>query len=158
MESEATQISVSPAAVRSQLRRAHGDVDGRSAPARRARTIMAVFAGQLGGTMTALQMLRVKRAAEFTVAAEDMRAKLLRGEAVDTDKLLRFEGACDRAVRRLGLPSKREQQPAQGETFTDVAARAQAEAGTRRAVELAVDEQSTEQVTSDSPAAKEGAA
>jgi hypothetical protein len=45
---------------------------------------------------------KVMKAAELTAYAEQLRAAVLRGEAVDPLALVRVEGVADRAVRQLG--------------------------------------------------------
>jgi hypothetical protein len=57
-------------------------------------------------------MLKVRRAAELVVTAEELRASTLSAERPPTDlamlALVRLEGIADRAVRRLGLDRKPE--------------------------------------------------
>jgi hypothetical protein len=40
-------------------------------------------------------------AAELKVACEDLRAKMLAGETVDSNHLVRMQNLCDRAERRI---------------------------------------------------------
>ena len=46
-------------------------------------------------------MADVLAAAELKVACEDLRGKMLAGEAVDSNHLVRMQNLCDRAERRL---------------------------------------------------------
>jgi hypothetical protein len=82
-------------------------VDGRSAPARRTKALIGKFVAELGGAdaVSEVQMLRVRRAAELTVASEWMRASALRGELIDPLALVRLENLASRATDALGLPS-----------------------------------------------------
>jgi hypothetical protein len=115
MDADTAQTFISPAAIRGRFRRARVDIDGRSATARRVVKLAALFVAELGGpdAVSPTTMLKVRRAAELVVTAEELRASTLRGDR-PTDlamlALVRLEGIADRAVRRLGLgvDSKRE--------------------------------------------------
>ena len=72
------------------------------------RTLTAGFLAQLGAAADdPIVRLQVARAAELTMLAETARAKAIRGEAVDLDRLIRLESTCTRAVRALHLPAAR---------------------------------------------------
>jgi hypothetical protein len=135
MRADAGQVSIgSPtsivgaAAIRGRVRRARGDVDGRSAVAKRAQALVGRFVGALGGPacVSPVQMLQVRRAAELTVTAEQMRASALRGERVDPLALVRLENLAGRVVAALGLDKRRE--PA-GPTLQEYFAARAGEAG-----------------------------
>jgi hypothetical protein len=82
---------------------------GRSPAGRRRRDLVSFFVDALGGTdnVTPVQVTDVRRAAELTALAEEIRAKALcEGTgAVDLAALVRLEGAASRAVRALGIKS-----------------------------------------------------
>jgi hypothetical protein len=59
--------------------------------------------------LSEMEAAAVRRAAEMVALAEEARAQALRHGKIDPDKLLRFEGAADRAVRRLGIGRKARQ-------------------------------------------------
>jgi hypothetical protein len=88
-------------------------VDGRTKSGRRIRDLAEIFAQRLGGwdALNDMELAAVRRAAEMVALAERARADALRGGRIDPDKLLRFEGAADRAVRRLGIGRKPERRP-----------------------------------------------
>jgi hypothetical protein len=75
------------------------------AQSRRRRDLVAIFLDALGGTATDLQMVQLRKAAELTVAAETLRARVLAGDASDLDTLVKLEGEARRAVRALGIKS-----------------------------------------------------
>jgi hypothetical protein len=113
-------------------------LDGRTVAARRAAALVAVFSAELG-ELTPAQQIAVQNAAALTAISEDAAMRRLSGDpGITLDDLVRATSAARRAVRDLGLDRKRE--PAPGETFAEIAARAQAEADKRRARELAEDE------------------
>ena len=60
----------------------------------------------LGGPdrINALQRVEIERAVDMSLLAEGMRARALRGEAIDIGDLTRLEGAVSRVVRSLNLP------------------------------------------------------
>jgi hypothetical protein len=75
--------------------------------ARRQRELVASYVHALGGCgrVSAMQMLEIERVAGLGLLASEMRAKALRGEAVEITDLTRLEGTLDRAVRKLNLPA-----------------------------------------------------
>jgi hypothetical protein len=88
-------------------------IDGRSKPAKRAKELAASFVAQLGdAALDAATSAAVQKAAELVVVAEEIRAKALRGEAVDFTALIKIENAARRAVADLGLDRKRPSAPA----------------------------------------------
>jgi hypothetical protein len=99
---------VAPSAIRGRMRRAHGDIDGRSAIAKRAAKVMGRFVTALGGHVDPVTLVQVRRAAELVVTAEQLRSKTLRGDPVDLLALVRLENLATRAVAALGLDRRRE--------------------------------------------------
>jgi hypothetical protein len=84
-------------------------VSGRTPGGRRRRDLAQFFSDALGGSsaVTPVQITDIRRAAELTALAEEMRAQALReGTAtIDMAALVRLEGAASRAVRALGIKS-----------------------------------------------------
>jgi hypothetical protein len=83
-------------------------IDGRSTHGRRRRDVIDGFVAALGGPdrVTDPMMSDIVRASDLTLIAERARADALRGGTeVSVSDLIRLEGARDRAVRRLNLPS-----------------------------------------------------
>jgi len=80
-------------------------IDGRLAPAKRAKTLVAQWVEQLGiETADAAMLARLRRAAELVVVAEVARANALRGTGdAGLDNLVRLERLAEIAVRRLGI-------------------------------------------------------
>ena len=89
-------------------------IDGRTALGRRIRDLAEIFVQRLGGwdVLNDMELTAVKRAAEMVGLAEQARANALQHGKVDLDKLLRFEGSADRAVRRLGIKPESKPAPA----------------------------------------------
>jgi hypothetical protein len=114
MDIIAAESSLDWKSVRGRFNRRKGDMDGRTSAAQRIRKVAQAFAADLGGAekLSPAVMVKVRRAAELVVAAEELRAKAMRGE-LTTDvgllALVRLEGLADRSVRRLRLEHKREQ-------------------------------------------------
>src|SRR5262245_17092092 len=90
-------------------RRSPVRIDYRKRVGKRARELSQHFTAALVGSgreLTVDLTERVMKASELTALAEDMRAKMLRGEAdVCADDLVRVTRLADTAVRRLNLPS-----------------------------------------------------
>ena len=91
-------------------------IDGRSRLGRRLNDLAASFARQVGGWagMSDMMSSNVRRAAELTALAEQMRTEALRDGKVDPLALVRLEGAATRAVRALGLDRKISEPPPSG--------------------------------------------
>src|SRR5687768_15605469 len=81
-------------------------LDLRSPAARRYKDLIASFTNALGGILTDAQQVAVQRAAGLTVAAEESRAKAMRGEPVEIADLVKLENLADRAVRALNIKHK----------------------------------------------------
>ena len=82
--------------------------DGRTAQGRRRRDLIGIFLNALGGpdAVSELQLVEVRKAAELTVTAETVRARVLAGDAtIPLDGLVRLEGEARRAIRGLGIKS-----------------------------------------------------
>jgi hypothetical protein len=84
-------------------------IDNRRRTARRAKALREYFTAVLVGSgreLTVDLIERVMKASELTALAEDMRAKMLRGEAdVCADDLVRVTRLADVSVKRLALPT-----------------------------------------------------
>jgi hypothetical protein len=87
-------------------------VHKQSQTGRRFEDLARGFVKALGGdesNLTEPQRAAIRRAAELSTLAEQMRCQALRGEDVDRLALVRLEGQASRAVRALGIetPPKR---------------------------------------------------
>jgi hypothetical protein len=84
-------------------------LDGRTVNARRVRDLAVTYTAAVGGTaaVDAMQRELILKAAQLNVAAEDMRRRSLKGEAVDIASLVKLENLAGRAVRALNLGAKR---------------------------------------------------
>ena len=114
------------------------NIETNTARGRRVADLVRAYLRALGNPANIERQAAVIAAAELTALAEEARATALRDASrADLDQVLRVQGVADRAVRRLGI--KPSNQPAPVESFADIAARAQAAANERRAIELAAD-------------------
>jgi hypothetical protein len=80
-------------------------IDNRTAAGRRRRDLVDAFIAGLGGEASPVKLAEVRRAADLTALAEEMRAKALKTgtDATEAMALVRLEGAASRARRALGL-------------------------------------------------------
>jgi hypothetical protein len=82
--------------------------DGRTRAGYRARRLQAHYTAVLtaaGREITVELAALVSKAAELSSIAEGMRARMLRGEDISADDIVRVQRLADLSVRRLGLPS-----------------------------------------------------
>jgi hypothetical protein len=93
-------------------------VDGRSLTARRFKDLIAAYCTDLGrpyAAMTEPERNTVRQAAAAQLQSETLQAALVRGEAVDTDQLVRLSNLTVRLLRSLGLcgpgPTNDNEQP-----------------------------------------------
>ena len=86
----------------------HGNVDGRSASARRFRDVYLEILEELGGTdnVTGFQRQIAKGCAGMTLVRERMESEVVAGNAVDFDIYVRLIGALRRALNTLGLKQR----------------------------------------------------
>ena len=83
-----------------------GDVDGRSASARRFRDLMRGFLRDLGDEPDEADKALARQAAALTLQAEALQAKVAAGADVDPDALVRVTNALARAVLALRTRAK----------------------------------------------------
>lgn len=79
------------------------EVDGRTLPARRYRSVCSDIASDLGGDPTAGQWLIIQRAAGLAVQCELLDAAILSGEAVDVASYTTLTNSLVRTLKTLGL-------------------------------------------------------
>lgn len=77
--------------------------DRNTARGRRIADLFRGYMAALGDPSDAITQANVLTAAELKVAAEDARRRLLNGEGVEVDGLVRLENLAHRAERKLGL-------------------------------------------------------
>lgn len=80
-----------------------GNVDGRSALARRQRDLQHAYAEELGGSLTIGQQARVAQVAALQVRAEQLQAAIANGEPVNDEDLVRVTNTLRREISALGL-------------------------------------------------------
>jgi hypothetical protein len=93
---------------RAKMPEAFSGLDGRSRLARRVKALRLGFSEMLGHPDDAPTIARIRRAAELTVVAEQMRQLAIAGDAEAALGLSQIEGTVDRAVRSLGVDKPRE--------------------------------------------------
>jgi hypothetical protein len=87
-------------------RRARKRVDGRTALGLRVKALVACFSDRLPDADDVMVRTAVQRAAEMVALSEDLRGRMLRGELVSADDVLRLTRTADLMVRRLHLDRK----------------------------------------------------
>jgi hypothetical protein len=88
-------------------RRARVPIDQRTALGRRVRELVDVFRTRIGPDADdAITATAIRRCAETVALSEDLRARMLRGEAVSADDVLRTTRAADALTRRLHLDQR----------------------------------------------------
>ena len=105
-------IASRPLTVRSALTNdplALRGVDGRSMAARRYRDVAIALADELGGQdkLSEPAKILVRQAAALTVQVEGLQSKIVAGEEVDTEQLVRLSNVLGRTLQRLGLKKPR---------------------------------------------------
>ena len=89
-------------------KRALKPFDGRRIIARRVRELVGVFSARIGDDAAdPIMATAIKRCAETVALSEDLRARMLRGEDVSPDDVLRTTRAADALTRRLHLDQRR---------------------------------------------------
>jgi hypothetical protein len=93
-----------PVRKRRNHRKARKPFDGRYAIGRRVRELVGVFRARIGPDADdPVTSTAIRRCAETVALSEDLRARMLRGEAVSADDVLRTTRAADALTRRLHL-------------------------------------------------------
>jgi hypothetical protein len=93
-----------PPPKRRNHRRARKPFDGRRALGRRVRALVSIFKARLGADAgDPITAAAIRRCAETVALSEDLRARMLRGEDVSPDDVLRMTRAADALTRRLNL-------------------------------------------------------
>ncbi len=76
-------------------------VDGRSALARRYRDLVAAFTAEMGGPLGEAEVLQVRAAASMMLHVEELTARIIRGERVDSEEMTRAGNGATRALAAL---------------------------------------------------------
>jgi hypothetical protein len=115
MSIDSTSVVESPGAVRMPRKARsrvtnHADllpeiVDGRSTHARRFRDLVNAYVADMGGLdrCSEIKIGLLRRLAATTVAAEQLEARMVAGEAVDVGQLCQLASTSVRISARLGL-------------------------------------------------------
>jgi hypothetical protein len=84
-------------------------MDRRTRRARRFAAIVAELQVEVGGDLSPSVSMAIDRAAALALAAEEMRAALVRGEAISADDLVRLSNAAARELNALrrGMASRK---------------------------------------------------
>ena len=96
--------SGTPTPKRRNHRKARKPFDGRYVIGKRVRELVEVFAARIGSDAAdPVTATAIRRCAETVALSEDLRARMLRGEDVSPDDVLRTTRAADALTRRLHL-------------------------------------------------------
>lgn len=85
-------------------------INGRSALARRYRDLVEALAAEIGADLGEAELLQVRNAASLQLHAEELTARLVRGEPVDPEAITRATNGATRALaglRRRKAPAAR---------------------------------------------------
>ena len=97
-----------PAPKRRNQRRARKPFDGRFAIGRRVRQLVGLFSERVGPDADdPVMATAIRRCAETVALSEDLRARMLRGESISPDDVLRSSRTADLMTRRLRLDDRR---------------------------------------------------
>jgi hypothetical protein len=108
----AAVASDTPTRKRRNHRKAKKPFDARYVLGRRVRELEAVFGARLGRDADdPVTSTAIRRCAETVALSEDLRARMLRGEAVSPDDVLRITRAADALTRRLHLDRNPKREP-----------------------------------------------
>jgi hypothetical protein len=88
-------------------------IDGRFAQARRFRDLIIELTAELDGAISTAQLGAIRQAAAINLRLEQLQAAIVRGEAVDTDTLIRLSSEARRILASL-RNTKRQRGPALG--------------------------------------------
>ena len=117
VESDAVARQTPPPKRRNH-RRARKPFDGRFFIGKRVKTLVDVFRARIGPDADdPVTATAIRRAAETTALSEDLRARMLRGEAVSADDVLRASRTADLLTRRLHLDRRNTTQTPTLSTF-----------------------------------------
>jgi hypothetical protein len=104
--------SYAPAAKRRNHRKARRPFDGRYVIGRRVRELIAVFRARIGSDADdPVVSTAIRRCAETVALSEGLRARMLRGEPVSADDVLRSTRSADALTRRLHLDRPKQTTP-----------------------------------------------
>jgi hypothetical protein len=128
-----TQMHSSPTAQASRTQRSRVSngtailpgVDGRSALARRYRDLVAALSADLEAGQSQAAGFQIRNAASLQLHAEELTARLVRGEAIDPEAITRATNGANRALAALRpKPAANRRRPGQsGGSVTDYLAR-----------------------------------
>lgn len=89
-------------------------VDRRRAGARRFRQLVEMLAAEIGAPLTAADWVQVRAAASLSLHTEDLTARAVNGEVVNSEELTR---AANGAIRAAAAVKARRGRPAKGDGF-----------------------------------------
>jgi hypothetical protein len=124
------QSAAATTAVPRRLRRSRSGValprvDGRLRASRRFKQLAETFAGELGGGLSEVDQNLIVQAAGLTLAAEQLSAGVIAGNAVDADAIVRISSEARRVLAMLRAKAAKNK-PA-GPSLADYLARKAAE-------------------------------
>jgi hypothetical protein len=129
MNAVRTNIVAARATTRSKISngtRLLQNVDGRSSSARRFRDLVLAYEGELGGELSEAERSLVRQAVALQLQAERMQEMIVRGEAVDSDALIRVSSTSKRLLSIIAAKTGKRKVSA-GPTLQEYAAQKAAE-------------------------------
>jgi hypothetical protein len=128
MSAEATADASRPATIRSAVSngtRLLAGVDGRLSTARRFRDLIAELTAEAGDAegLSAAERSAIRQAATIMLRAEQLQSAIVKGEAVDSDTLIRLSSEARRVLAGLRRRVRTPKTPTFREMLTSRAAR-----------------------------------
>ena len=118
----ATRRNTAPARSTSRDKVSNGrllkNVDLRSSSARRFRDLVRSYEAELGGELSEAERSLVRQAVALQLQAERLQEMIVRGEAVDSDSLIRVSSTSKRLLSIIAAKTGK-RKPAAGPTIAD---------------------------------------
>jgi hypothetical protein len=80
-------------------------MDKRSSVFRRSRALAKAYTAELGGSLSEAQRAAIARASQLNAIAWAIRERVMGGEDIKLDLLIRIDSEARRSVEALGLPA-----------------------------------------------------
>jgi hypothetical protein len=98
-------------------------IDMRSPTARRYRDLVHAYRAEIGGDLSEPEMAMIKTAAGLSVQAELMQARIVNGEVVNSDDLIRLSSEVRRILDAIGEKAGKREPAAPVQSIHDIVAK-----------------------------------
>jgi hypothetical protein len=93
--------------------------DGRTIAARRFQHLVEAYSRELGGELSPAEKSLITQAATLQMEAEQLQEAIVRGETIDSDRLIRLSGTSRRLLQIIASKSGKREAPA-AQTVADI--------------------------------------